>query len=83
MEKLILGVICVLALTCHECFGKSALRGMFPDKYPPMKQNGVDPGQPVFLSPYIEKGQFQEGSFYELIFIIICISYAHIIFILL
>lgn len=61
MVKLILGVICILALNCHECFGKSALRGMFPDKYPPMKQNGVDPGQPVFLSPYIEKGQFQEA----------------------
>lgn len=42
---------------------KSALRGMFPDKYPPMKQkNGVDPGQPVFLTPYIEKGQFEQAK---------------------
>eukprot|EP00105_Crassostrea_gigas_P027928 XP_011449426.1 PREDICTED: probable serine carboxypeptidase CPVL isoform X1 [Crassostrea gigas] len=40
------------------CSARSALRGMFPDKYPPMLQNGVDPGKPLFLTPLVEKGQF-------------------------
>lgn len=53
--------LCLLATVARQCAGKSALRGMFPDKYPPMKQNGPDPGQPVFLTPYIEKGQFEQA----------------------
>jgi hypothetical protein len=35
---------------------------MFPDKYPPMLQNDVDPGEPLFLTPYVEKGQFDMGK---------------------
>lgn len=35
---------------------------MFPDKYPPMLQNGVNPGNPLFLTPYVEKGQFDMGK---------------------
>lgn len=58
----LLYTLCLLVIGCHDSLGKSALRGMFPDKYPPMMQNGVDPGEPVFLTPYIEKGQFQEGK---------------------
>ena len=72
MASTVLYTLCVLAVACHGSLGRSALRGMFPDKYPPMKQNGVDPGQPVFLTPYIEKGQFQEGTycvqFYKFLF---------------
>lgn len=44
------------------CSTRSALRGMFPDKYPPMLQNGVDPGKPLFLTPFVEKGQFDMGK---------------------
>lgn len=44
------------------CSARSALRGMFPDKYPPMLQNGVDPGKPLFLTPLVEKGQFDMGK---------------------
>ncbi|XP_053373156.1 probable serine carboxypeptidase CPVL isoform X2 [Mercenaria mercenaria] len=61
MTGSLLYTVCLLTIACHEGFGKSALRGMFPDKYPPMKQNGVDPGQPVFLTPYIEQGQFKQA----------------------
>lgn len=55
-------VVLLVAIVIHGCCGKSALRGMFPDKYPPMKQNGVDPGQPIFLTPYIQKGQYAQGK---------------------
>ena len=57
--------LCVLvALSCmDQAYGNRALRRMFPDRYPPMLRNGVDPGQPVFLTPYIEKGQFDTGIF--------------------
>ncbi|KAL4222442.1 hypothetical protein ACF0H5_018481 [Mactra antiquata] len=51
----------LLVAIATECQCKGALRGMFPDKIPPMKQNGVDPGQPVFLTPYIEKGQIAQA----------------------
>ncbi|XP_052806864.1 probable serine carboxypeptidase CPVL isoform X2 [Mya arenaria] len=51
----------VIVLVCGS-EAKGALRGMFPDKHPPMLQNGVDPGQPVFLTPYVEKGQFDQAQ---------------------
>lgn len=47
-------LICLL----YTVAGRSGLRGFIPDKYPPMKNTGVDPGQPLFLTPYIEKKQF-------------------------
>ncbi|XP_064617253.1 probable serine carboxypeptidase CPVL isoform X2 [Liolophura sinensis] len=37
--------------------GRNAFRAMFPEKFPPMLKNGVDPGKPLFLTPYLEKGQ--------------------------
>ena len=40
----------------------SGLRGFIPDKYPAMKNTGVDPGKPLFLTPYIEKKQFALGN---------------------
>ena len=40
----------------------SGLRGFIPDKYPAMKNTGVDPGKPLFLTPYIEKKQFELGK---------------------
>ena len=40
----------------------SGLRGFIPDKYPAMKNTGVDPGKPLFLTPYIEKKQFELGN---------------------
>ncbi|XP_048749568.2 probable serine carboxypeptidase CPVL isoform X2 [Ostrea edulis] len=56
--------LCVLSLTVFVLCGvqvlsaRGGLRGMFPDKYPPMLLNGIDPGKPLFLTPYVEKGQF-------------------------
>ncbi|XP_060078674.1 probable serine carboxypeptidase CPVL [Ylistrum balloti] len=41
---------------------QSGLRGMFPKSYPPMKRNGVDPGQPLFLSPYLERGEANKAQ---------------------
>lgn len=39
-----------------------ALRAMFPKVPPFMLQNGIDPGSPLFLTPYLEKGQADEGN---------------------
>ena len=52
----------LLGLACLASARRSALRGMFPEKYPPMLQNGVDPGNPLYLTPYVEKGQFDMGK---------------------
>ncbi|XP_025093582.1 probable serine carboxypeptidase CPVL [Pomacea canaliculata] len=40
-----------------------ALRAMFPKVPPFMLQNGIDPGSPLFLTPYLEKGQADEAHF--------------------
>jgi hypothetical protein len=53
---------------------RGGFRGMFPDKYPPMLQNGVDPGEPLFLTPYAEKGQFDMGKFQSYILLIFLCS---------
>ncbi|XP_063421347.1 probable serine carboxypeptidase CPVL [Mytilus trossulus] len=42
--------------------GRGFLRTMFPKEYPPMLKNGQDPGEPVFLSPLIEQGKFDEAQ---------------------
>ncbi len=34
---------------------------MFPDPEP-MVKNGIDPGKPLFLTPYIERGDLQKGD---------------------
>lgn len=43
--------------------GRGFLRTMFPKEYPSMLKNGQDPGEPVFLSPLIEQGKFDEGLY--------------------
>lgn len=58
----------VLVWTClclsllHVTESRNAFRAMFPESYPPMIKNGVDPGEPVYLTPYIEKGQFDTAQ---------------------
>jgi len=42
--------------------GWGTFRQQFPSKYPPMVQNGVDPGEPLFLTPYIERGDIATGQ---------------------
>lgn len=54
----IVAVLTVLATSTSAKTRKSALRGMFPDSLP-MKTTGVDPGEPLFLTPYLQKGQPQ------------------------
>ncbi|KAL8558528.1 hypothetical protein ACOMHN_038852 [Nucella lapillus] len=36
-------------------------RAVYPQHYPPMKPNGVDPGQPLFLSPYLKRGEIKKA----------------------
>ena len=57
-------VFAITLLSCLLCTvaGRSGLRAFIPDKYPPMKNTGVDPGSPLFLTPYIEKKQFDLGE---------------------
>ncbi|KAJ8313565.1 hypothetical protein KUTeg_008126 [Tegillarca granosa] len=45
-----------------EINGRGAFRKMFPEHYPPMIKNGVDPGEPVYLTPYIEKGDYDTAQ---------------------
>jgi len=54
--------VAVLALVLVDVYGRGVFRGMFPKSYPPMLKNGVDPGQPLFLSPYLKKGDVNQGK---------------------
>ncbi|OWF49860.1 probable serine carboxypeptidase CPVL [Mizuhopecten yessoensis] len=54
MAILLKSTLVILLVSVVSQSHQSALRGMFPKKYPPMKRNGVDPGEPLFLTPYLE-----------------------------
>lgn len=41
--------------------GRTPLATCFPENVPQMLNNGKDPGEPLFLTPYIEKGQIEEA----------------------
>ncbi|XP_077978148.1 putative serine carboxypeptidase CPVL [Glandiceps talaboti] len=40
---------------------RSPLRAVFPQNFPQHVTNGVDPGKPLFLTPYLESGQIEEA----------------------
>ncbi|XP_038044986.1 probable serine carboxypeptidase CPVL [Patiria miniata] len=47
---------------------RGPFRAMFPANPPAYaRRTGVDPGQPLFLTPYIEKGQIKEGQALSLV----------------
>ncbi|XP_046585303.1 probable serine carboxypeptidase CPVL isoform X5 [Haliotis rubra] len=53
----------VLTVCFHQTtHGHGAFRKMFPEKYPEMLRNGVDPGEPLFLTPYLERGDIQKAK---------------------
>ena len=53
----------ILSLFVICVHSRGFLRTMFPKEYPEMWKNGVDPGQPVYLTPLIEQGKFDEGLY--------------------
>jgi len=55
-------VLTLAAMLVGLASARGGLRGLFPQKYPTMLNNGVDPGEPLFLTPYIQKGQFDQGK---------------------
>ena len=55
-------VILVCFVLLVPVSSRNAFRAVFPETYPAMVQNGVDPGQPLFLTPYLQKGQPQVGQ---------------------
>ena len=63
MTLKLLCLVSVLALFYEVTESRNAFRQMFPVKYPEMIQNGVDPGEPLFLTPYIESGNIKKGSY--------------------
>ncbi|XP_071108886.1 probable serine carboxypeptidase CPVL isoform X2 [Haliotis cracherodii] len=58
LTRLFVLAVCLIQATD----GRGAFRKMFPEKYPEMLQNGVDPGQPLFLTPYLESGDIQKAK---------------------
>ncbi|XP_067648755.1 probable serine carboxypeptidase CPVL isoform X3 [Haliotis asinina] len=58
LASLFVLTVCFLPTT----HGYGAFRKMFPEKYPEMLRNGVDPGEPLFLTPYLERGDIQKAK---------------------
>ena len=50
------------ALLAASATAVNPFRAAYPVHYPAMVQNGVDPGQPLFLTPYLDKGEIQKGQ---------------------
>ena len=48
---------------------RGPLRQQFAQSVPPMIQNGVDPGEPLFLTPFIESGELETGKF-DIVFLL-------------
>ncbi|XP_050388514.2 probable serine carboxypeptidase CPVL isoform X2 [Patella vulgata] len=61
VQQILAVVILVTLATIHSGESARALRRMFPSKIAPMWQNGVDPGEPAFLTPYLEKGEIDKA----------------------
>lgn len=53
LEMFVLMIIC-----CRGMFWQH-----FPVKIPPVDLSQGDPGEPLFLTPYIEKGDIKHGTF--------------------
>ncbi|CAH1790152.1 unnamed protein product [Owenia fusiformis] len=46
----------VLGVVYGRTYHRNPLRSMFPKTIPPVRFDGVGPGSPLFLTPYLEKG---------------------------
>ncbi|XP_071484214.1 probable serine carboxypeptidase CPVL isoform X1 [Diadema antillarum] len=63
MSVLCLAVLLAVMCTAPSVAGISALRKMFHPNPPAYAmRTGVDPGEPLFLTPYIESGQIEKGQ---------------------
>lgn len=54
--------ICAFLVSNASCaYGRGVFRKQFPQKFPPVDRSRGDPGDPLFLTPYIEKGDIDHA----------------------
>ncbi|KAK7099541.1 probable serine carboxypeptidase CPVL [Littorina saxatilis] len=61
MKKVLLLLEVLCAFAASPVTPTNPFRAVYPQHYPPMAHNGVDPGQPLFLTPYLQKGDIQKA----------------------
>ncbi|XP_067648756.1 probable serine carboxypeptidase CPVL [Haliotis asinina] len=60
MKSTVLEVLVIMASVARAT-QTDPFRSMFPKYYPHALNNGVDPGQPLMLTPYIERGETEKA----------------------
>jgi len=52
----------ILVDVCQILWCRGIFRKQFPQKFPAIDWSHGDPGDPLFLTPYIEKGDIDHGT---------------------
>jgi hypothetical protein len=59
----VLIIVVLVCLSAFECINgyRGPFRKMFPTRKPTLLTVDDDPGEPLFLTPYLEQGKIQEA----------------------
>ena len=60
MRLLLVAVVCLVAFECSSAF-RGPFNKLFPNNKPSTLGVDDDPGEPLFLTPYIEQGKIDEA----------------------
>ncbi|CAF3868254.1 unnamed protein product, partial [Rotaria sordida] len=60
MRLLFIAIVCLVAFECINGY-RGPFRKMFPTRKPTILTVDDDPGEPLFLTPYLEQGKIEEA----------------------
>ena len=60
MRAVLLSVVCLAVLGCLHGY-RGPFRRMYPTRQPSVVEANEDPGEPLFLTPYLEQGKVDEA----------------------
>jgi hypothetical protein len=60
MRVLLVAIVCLVAFGCINAY-RGPFRRMFPTREPSVLDVNDDPGEPLFLTPYLEQGKVEEA----------------------
>ena len=60
MRVLLVAIVCLAAFGCIDGY-RGPFRKMFPTRKPTVLSVDDDPGEPLFLTPYLEQGKVDEA----------------------
>jgi hypothetical protein len=60
MRVLLVAIVCLVTFECINGY-RGPFRKMFPTREPSILTADADPGDPLFLTPYLEQGKIEEA----------------------